>query len=327
MEANWKRHQVTDEEVDGVAARWRKLRFLRELYLDESVAEEFMEFRRKFVSILAAEERVAIVKPGVTTLRKASTGDLQSQPYGYDFKERFHHAICSSTMAVASHQLAKACRETLVLVDGKLESAFPDGDVQAAVEDFWARALWNLSAKDDDDDDDDRSQRGNPKADQLEIFDFLYIFLLRKVMPFEKFAAWTEADAEHWSEEGGCTLDEEDDEPIDVQKWHIFLSDCRKSMRPMDLVDLIKGTADADYPPDKSMYLQVRGVFDGGQSGRVEWCSFYEKGSILCRLEPFNDRVFPVNKTELPSWWDRIRLACGSPFAEVSHASLIHTNS
>ena len=321
---------MTNEEVDGVAARWRKFRFLRELYLDESVAEEFMEFRRKFVSILAAEERVAIVKPGVTTSRKASTGDLQSQPYGYDFKERFHHALCSNTMAVASHQLGKACRETLVLKDGKLEDAYPDGDVLAAVDDFWVRARWNSSAEDDDaeDDDADRSRRAKPEADQMEIFDFLYMFLLRKVVPFEKFAAWTEADAQHWSEERACTIDEEDDdEPIDVQKWHTFLSDCRKSIRPMDLVDLIKGTADADYPPDKSMYLQVRGVFDGGQTERVEWCSYYERAPIVFRLLPYNDRVFAVNKTELPSWWDRVRLVSGSPFAEVSHSSLIHTNS
>ncbi|KAL9132678.1 MAG: hypothetical protein Q9175_006142 [Cornicularia normoerica] len=92
------------------------------------------------------------------------------------------------------------------------------------------------------------------KADNLEVFDFLYMFLLQKILPFEIFAACTEADAMHWSEEGGFVVDEEDDAPIDVQKWHTFLSDCRRSYQPLDVVDLIKGkawAADANHPADK----------------------------------------------------------------------------
>lgn len=91
-----------------------------------------------------------------------------------------------NTIAVASHQLAKACRENIILEDGEPIDAAPDSDIQQAVSDYWARSRWYL-----------RGIAGDPdlymKADNLEVFDFLYMFLLRKVLPFGEFSAWTEA--------------------------------------------------------------------------------------------------------------------------------------
>ena len=312
LNVDWWRYPVTDEEVDGIAARWRKSKLLRELYLDEGVAQEFVDFRNDFVSSSAAEDRFPIIKPGVALSRRTSSGHLQSQPRGLDFKERFHHALCMNTIAVASHQLAKACSENLTVEHGELVDANPDWDVYQAVTDYWTRSRWYLRGIAGDLDFD-------MKADNLEVFDFLYIFLLQKVLPFEKFAAWTQADAVHWSEEGGFEVDEEDDAPYDIQKWHTFLSDCRKSFQPLDLVDLIKGkawAADAAYPPDKSMYLRVRGVFDGGESESVDWCSFYERAPIVYPLCPMKGGLFNLENTERPCWWDRVRLKCGSPFVE-----------
>lgn len=258
------------------------------------------------------QRRITIIKPGITTGRRVSPGLLQSQAYGPDFKERFHHALCMNTIAVASHQRAKACREDTNREDGKPLDTHPDGDIQQAVSDYWTRSRWYL-----------RGIAGDldlfMKADNLEVFDFLYIFILQKILPFERFNAWTEADAMYWSEEAGFAVDEDVDAPIDIQKWHTFLSDCRKSLQPLDLVDLIKGKAwapDVDYPPNKSMYLRVRGMFDGGESESVDWCSLYERAPIVYHLYPFNVRVFNLEETELPCWWDRLRLTCGSPLIE-----------
>ena len=94
------------------------------------------------------------------------------------------------------------------------------------------------------------------------------MFLLQKILPFEIFATCKEADAVHWSQEGEFAVDEEKDAPIDVQKWDTFLSDCRIFFQPLIVVDLIKANArvDVDYAANKSMYLRVRGVFDGGES-------------------------------------------------------------
>ena len=315
INVDWCRYQMTDEEVDGVAKRWQKSRFLRELYLDEEIAKEFADFRSDFVSPSAAEDRFTTIKPGVTTLCRVSPGYLQNQPYGPDFKERFHHALCANTVAVASHQLAKACRENITLEDGELLDAVPHEDIVQAVSEYWTRSRWYIRGIVDDLD-------LFMKVDSLEVFDFLYMFLLQKILPFGNYAAWTEADAMHWSEEGGFLLDEKDHAaPIGIQKWHTLLDDCRKAFQPLDLVDLIKGgawAANSEYPPDKSIYLRVRGVFDAGESESIDWGYFYRRAPIVYRICPMESQVFDLSHedTELPCWWDRVRLACGSPFAE-----------
>lgn len=85
-------------------------------------------------------------------------------------------------------------------------------------------------------------------------------------------------------------------------------------------MNLIKGkawAADSDYPPDKSMYLRVRGVFGAGESESIDWCYFFERAPIVYYLCPMKTSVFNLSHqdTELPCWWDRVRLACGSSFA------------
>ena len=299
--------KLSDNEIDDIVKRWRRLKLLQRLYLDTQVSEEFEAWRSAFVSDLSAGARAEILKPGITTSGNAASIQEQSQRYGPEFKGRFHKSLCLNTIAVASLQLAKTCRQ--VLGDG-LELEL-DEDVGTAVSDLWTRSriFVNGSAKDLD---------VCTKADTLEVFDFLYMFLLPKMVHnFEwKMDLWNCGNADNWPLE--CGYHEKTGGVAgSKQGWYELLEDCRQCLQPSDLVDLIQHrTWTSPYPHDKSVYLSQRGMFEGGENEFIDWHTYFERSPIVGGLLPMSDEIFGYQGTELPNWWDRVRLIVGSPFGE-----------
>ena len=55
----------TDEEIQRIVSRWKRFSFLRGLYVDDDVSQEFDRFRTAFASGLTPEESTTMVLPGI----------------------------------------------------------------------------------------------------------------------------------------------------------------------------------------------------------------------------------------------------------------------
>lgn len=59
-----KKERCTDEEIQKIVLRWKRFSFLRGLYVDDDVSQEFDRFRTNFASGLTPEESATMVLPG-----------------------------------------------------------------------------------------------------------------------------------------------------------------------------------------------------------------------------------------------------------------------
>lgn len=297
MNTTWTRMTATDEAIGKIALRWRQLRLLRQLYLDDVVAQEFRHFRAQFALVPSAQARAAIVEPGVVK----SSQSKQSHHFGLDFKARFHKSLCLHSMAIASRNIAKA---------GVLDPSRPpyphhlkdlSDQTTTDVCELWTKTSVVIGGE-------KRSLSLETRLDCLEVFDFLYLFLLKKVIPFDRLEDWLRRASEDWPY---AWMSDESNGP-----WYYFLNHCRWTLQPLDLVDLIKNqawTADAFYPQDKIEYIRVRSFFDLGTAYEGDWYSGLERFSMVHALLPGSTHYLYEN-TEDGCWWDMVRLDIGPPF-------------
>ena len=152
------------------------------------------------------------------------------------------------------------------------------------------------------------------KIDCLEIFDFLYLFLLDKMIPYERLASWIGKDASvypycWWA----IHTDIRDAFPI--EGWDKLLSTCRWALEPRDLGQLVQNRAwvgDNTYPPDKVMYMQVRGNFEtgDGREALMSRPSLRNRMVLGLHCTRWLELVYDVETC----WWDQLRVRLGSPF-------------
>lgn len=305
IDTKWTDGTVTDEQIDDIAARWRQFGFLRDLYRDQSLSREFESYRAQFSSKLTAKARAAIVEPGIT--RSGSfCQKLTPDSLAYsEFKARFYKSLCLHSIPTSSLILAK------VTIDKTLnESHSPNivgNRIADATVDAWSKNMIVLG--------------GEPsKLSQidrlwsLEVFDFLYMFLLKKVVPLAKLDCWTGEHLEGWPYEREDSPSENDPEP----SWHSFIGHCRWTLQPWDFVDLIQNKSwsiGSEYPQDKTEYMRLRGMFDLGGPGDMDWFTSFTRSVIVESLHPSDHRFYSVRDEETPTWWDPIRVNSGSPFA------------
>lgn len=278
-----------DDVIGNIASRWWQSRMLRQLYLDDVVDKEFQHFRSQFTSKLSAEARAAIIKPGLMRSRRPK----EIHHFGLDFKARFHKSICLHSMAIASRSFAK-----VAAIEEHPREFFDR--ISVDVRQMWSKKSVVIGGE-------RRPISLDGRLDCLEVFDFLYGFLLKKAVPLDRLEDWIGKDAEHRPYR---PLRHEDNE-----KWYDLLTDCGWALQPFDLVDLIKHQAwavDASYPQDKINYMRVRSVFDRVAYNDSQSYSLarFCMGLALLREGPPYEYYIP----EECCWWDLVRLELGSPF-------------
>jgi len=290
MNTTWTKEKMTDKVIGDIASRWRQLSYIRQLYLDDVVVKEFQHFRAQFA---ADEGLAAIVEPGVMK----SSQPKQSHHFGHDFKARFHKSLCLHSMAIASRNVAK-----VAVVDGPPEHLIEISEqIRTDVYDLWSKHSVVIAGE-------KRLLGLDTRLDYLEVFDFVYLFLLKKVVPFDRLEDWIGQDSEHWPYSPNIADD-------DHELFFQLLDHCRCILHPHDLVDLIKHrawTADAHYHQDKSEYMGVRSMFDIDTHGRRDFRSVFQRSSMLHALRP-HGIVYSYTGSEGPYSWDLIRLDIGSP--------------
>ena len=305
METKQRTNMLTDGDVDAITLRWRRMGFLRDLYLDDILYKEFELFRSLFAATLPEEVRKLLVEPGLVRSSTAQCRLMQSRQYGHGFKARFYKSLCVHSIAIATLQLTKIPPESNSFQVRNRYETFIDDFLST-----WIKHRITLRGK-------TITTNWEVKLDCLEVFDFLYLFLLRKVLPFESLDSWTYKDATTWPYIGG-TLERpgrSEADPGRIKEWYNLLERSRWVLSPRDIFDLIKHEVwytDSTFPWDKSTYMRDRGMFHLTVSDGPEFSSMYTR--ILMVNQFISKPYEQCTETEQPCWWDRVRVKCGSPF-------------
>ena len=311
---------ITDEVIKGVADRWQQSQYLSNLYMDASISREFELYRARFVSQLSKAAREDIVEPiliqsGTTpqdvwppfspgtiknqkALRRLSDENLSPA-----FKWSFHQSLCLHSMAVAGRKIA------MVLADGgtrkMYEHGIPEDVTIDRLVDIWAKEIIIVKGE--------RFLLSDTiKLECLEVFDFLYLFLLEKALPYEHLDLWTWDNRDDWPYDLGESYDSE------IGRWHSFLGHARWAIQPHDLCSLLKNCQRSDYPANKHMYMRERALFDLALDHNWDLFSCFERFSMLEAILPGGSHMKAISSTcplEMPCWWDHVRIVTGSPFS------------
>lgn len=299
----------TDAEIQKIIVRWKHFSFLRGLYVDDDLFEEFDRFRAAFASGLARDQGATIVSPGLDNVSTETTHVnriqfVQNNRFAGDFKARFHRILCLHSMAIIGLHFAK-----IPSVGPTATEPEQDGrDVAEVIDHLWIKEGVLAGGRTTEFDLD-------TQIDGLEVFDFLYMFLLRKVLPYQVLAYWIRNDiGDHlfeWRIAGVPNA-------LGLPEWYSFMRHCRKVLQPDDLACLIENRAWAGWPSNKSMYMRVRGMLEHGDQNELgfDWNVDFERSAMVRAL--YDTSEDQSMEPEDPCWWDHVRLRLGSPFLENS---------
>lgn len=222
-----------------------------------------------------------------------------------NFKFLFHRSIVQHSMAAGCFQFARRARDQPTDPFKLNPEINPETqELKSIVADLWQE----IGIESDFE---STALRLDYRSQCLEVSDFLYLFLLPKILPFEGLTSWIGNDGNRHPYA---------DIPVDGNldtEWLAFLELSRCILQPHDIVELIETNAwSDDYPADKSMYMQTRGMFDGGEQSTGSW-GFNSYSTQM--VEDLRESLgFLLRRVEDPFWWDNIRIRCGSTFLPES---------
>ena len=299
FEKDYTNTTLTDADADEISLRWRKLGILRDLYLDEAISRDFERYKVQFVS-----QGPELLKPkGIRPIMEESPELVikshADHKYTPDFKARFHQSLCLHSIALVTRLHAVYSR------DQTQEKNDPPNRIgkllcRTAVK-LWDKLDIKLNGR-------LVKLRDHAQFDCIEIYDFLYYFLLEKVVPFSALESWTvEAEDRHLEPQFGDGL----------EGWRLLLDYCRWALQPSDIVDLVKHKtwrAGSNFPADKFGYLCERGHYDLGGEGAADFHSFFIRYSMICEAPHSLCSGGNLRNEHQPCLWDEPRIKLGSPF-------------
>ena len=296
IETDWNHQAVSSEDVEAITLRWQQMGYLRDLYLDDLLSKEFDVFRTRFAAKFPRTDRMEIVESGLVTSSTSSSRFKCGRQCTHGFQTQFYQSLCLHSMAIATLHLAKVAPN----ISGE-ETRNRYETFIANIYDLWCKQSVVLGGM--------KILLGwDVKLYCLEVFDFLYMFLLRKIVPFEMLGAWVKEDKDRYPYDG---WNSEDDSPC-LDEWYSLLDNCGWVLTPHDIFDLIKNQAwraDATFPHNKSMYMGVRGMF---HKGNLNFDSMEIRAQMVKAI--YKERSADSGLPEEPSWWDPAWVVYGSPF-------------
>lgn len=292
---------LTDIEVDEISKRWWKLGILRDLYLDEAISRDFEEYRVELVDNMGYRMADGS-RPMIEESPELAIQGYPNLEHAPDFKARFHQSLCLHSIALATRSHADYSRDQVQRTDDP-PNLIGERLFYTAGE-LWRKVHIVLNGRPVE-----LSQ--HVRFDCLEIFEFLYYFLLEKVVPFSALESWIAEAADCYPYSG---FDGDRSE-----NWDALLDSCRLALQPSDIVDLVKHKtwrAESNFPADKTDYMCERGLFDlgGGDITVVDFFFAFDRRSMIDEaprgLGSLSDFLDENNSRS----WDELRVRLGSPF-------------
>ena len=287
FEKDYTNTRMTEADVDEISKRWRKLGIVRDLYLDEAISRDFEKYRLLCLPQYPASLEPRGIRPILEESPELAIPSNPNHKYAPDFKARFHQSLCLYSIALATLSHAIYSRDWPETGNGSPNLI--SERLSRILSDLWDKHQIVLNGR--------PVQLGyHAQFDCVEISDFLYYFLLDKVIPFGALESWTI----------GVYFEE------NLDYWYSLLHQCRFMLQPLDIVDLVKEKtwrADSNFPANKTMYLCERGYFDRWLGpGDVHYPIIRE---FCCSLRTLGDKI--NHHESCP--WEELRINFGSPFS------------
>ena len=304
------RKDLKDADFREIIKRWRTFSFLRDLYTDRDLFEEYESFREcsSIWPNLSPETGIHLMEPADAGGGVKTSNTNHDRVVDSGFKGNFHKSVVLHSMAMECLQFARRA------IDMPYDVEREDGSNAKKFEEVII-GLWLKIGIISHSGSGGRSwgQTLLTKLQCLETFDFLYTFLLPKILPYERLASWTGNDATVFP-----YTDLQIYQRSGSEQWQAFLDLSRWVLRPQDLVELIENRAwTGAYPADKSMYMQTRGMFERGESR--DDCRMICNRRLMVKYLRKNP-WFVLSGAEDHCWWDHLRVHCGSIFLAESYS-------
>ena len=281
---------MTDVDVDEISKRWWKLSILRDLYLDEAISRSFEKYKVQFVSRGPEYLGPDGIGPTIEESLELATQTTHNLEVAPDFKARFHQSLCLHSIALATRSHAMHSRD--IAQYNNAPPNFIGTILFSRAGDLWKKHCMVLNGH-------AVQLSRHVQFDCLEMFDFLYYFLLETLVPLDAVESWFNDNLYRfpYDEMGdGSTID----------CWIASLRYFRLTLQPSDIADLVKHKtwrAESDFPIDKTNYMCERGLFDLYGYGAVDFYTAFGRRSMIDVLEKNKSRS-----------WDELRIKSGSPF-------------
>ena len=294
--------QLTDVDVDEISIRWRKLGILRDLYLDEAISRDFERYKVQSVSQGPGYLKPNGIRPIIEESPELTIESNPNHKYGPEFKARFHQSLCLHSIALVTRFHAMYSRDQI-----QMRKDPPNGmgeRLYRAAGDLWDKLDIRLNGR-------TVQLRDHAQFDCLEIFDFLYNFLLEKVVPFSALESWTTEAADRYPYADVELF------PGDLESWFSLLRYCCWTLQPSDIVDLVKHKTwrvGSKFPADKTRYMCERGLFDYGGEGAADFYTGFTRYGIIQEAPHSLSAGGDLLDEHKSCLWDEIRIKLGSPF-------------
>ncbi len=290
---------LTDVDVDDISKRWQKLGILRDLYLDEAISRDFEKYKVQFVSQGPGYLKPNGIRPIIEESPELAIKSKSDHNYDPDLKARFHQSLCLHSIALATRSHAIYSRDQVQmendppnLIGRRLwETAFY----------LWVKSNIVLNGH-------HVQLSDHAQFDCLEIFDFLYLFLLEKVVPFSALESWTAEAADRYPY---------DEDEGHLENWFSLLYHYGLTLQPSDIVDLVKHKSwreESTFPADKTKYMCERGLFDIGLQGAADYHTCFTRLSLIHETRHSLCSGGDNNDQHRSCLWDELRIKLGSPF-------------
>lgn len=229
---------LKDEFVWSIACRWQGLRLLQDLYRHPSMRTAYSQSSLRYRDdYLSPEGREVLRKEGSLPTLEApdNTPGLSLSPFDARQTQRFYQSLSAQWLAI----------EVLCLWRVSVfETSREQCQTFERILEIWSN----------------NPQRGLSEAiDVLEIFDFVWGFLLRRIFA-------NVADVSSW-----LPLDPDDDVYIlipevgESSEWDLFIRCLLPYIRPPDIIELVMLRTlkpSPSWSPDKRGFLRQLGFFD-----------------------------------------------------------------
>ncbi|KAI9735981.1 MAG: hypothetical protein M1834_001447 [Cirrosporium novae-zelandiae] len=235
-------NDLTDEYVWDIVCRWQALRVLQDLYRDRSIHLTYCKSVFPYTTGLDSEEALSkmcakegpLSLPNVSETTSAETAKL---PFSFQETQRFYKALTAHWLAIETLRLSRTS-----FYDTSSERPRRFDEVELLWRDCHDRTLQET-------------------LDILEVYDFVYGFLVRKIF----------ADVAHtysWVEgrdEMLFYVELLNNIPR-YRDWYFFVKDACTFLPPTNIIELLLlstwGSSDRSYPQNKPRYLHMLGFFD-----------------------------------------------------------------
>ncbi|KAL8932565.1 MAG: hypothetical protein Q9211_006242 [Gyalolechia sp. 1 TL-2023] len=280
---------ISNEEARISLQRWQHFKTLRNLYVE--LLPDFESAHSRDI-----HEGDGVVPP--------LGGDLPLQPESLpaettvaateldeNFKARFHKALSLHTIAMTFRQLGLASRF-------KNRRRFSPGQVaQLTATTAWCKGGQTFGKY-------TINVTKMEQIDGLEIFDFLYSYVVPDLFPQDTFIAWISPMYTN-AQKRNCN-----DELIQAY--------CEAYLYPSDIADLLNNKVweqDSTFPEDKAVYLKNLGFLEKPtvRRGLDWWTPFTRRSMTMAAVSPemFNEILRGERGW---GWYDETRQEAGSPF-------------